>query len=489
MSEAYHYSICIGSQYRFPEAKSQFSHSVWPKLELLTTYECWSILKHAACSDGSSDIPLGLERIGWEIDKNCEGLPLMAKPILSLDNLKCVGEEIYGNDVFPSLKELCIRNCKELIEWMEAPKQVMVFPCLEKLDIENCPKLRKVPSHFPSMKNLMIEGNEELTCVPEGMLLKIEGMEIMDCEKLTCIAPDVFGCCASIRNLVVKKCPSLQSIPDLHNFTSLRELSIGNCKRLESLVNNGLVSVVELLRIRDCNGLQSIPVLNLFTSLHKLSIKNCERLESLVSSGSVSVVDLNIIKCSGLQSIPALNIFTSLRELSIEYCRRLESLLKIRDAPNLESLQSLDNFTSLSELVIVNCGKLKYLPSLISTSLKRLELGALWEELDFFPDLHLRTGTGSSQLQTLWLKGWPKLKSLPQQIQHFTSLTYLEIRDFDGVEAFPEWLGNLTSLTTLGIYLCKKLMYLPSVRAMQRLTELQTLTVWGCPLLQQFLLS
>ncbi|BBG93365.1 hypothetical protein Prudu_001352 [Prunus dulcis] len=50
-----------------------------PKLKLLSTDECWSILKHAACSDGSSDIPLGLERIGREIAKNCEGLPLMAK--------------------------------------------------------------------------------------------------------------------------------------------------------------------------------------------------------------------------------------------------------------------------------------------------------------------------------------------------------------------------------------------------------------------------
>ncbi|ONI28825.1 hypothetical protein PRUPE_1G163600 [Prunus persica] len=50
-----------------------------PELELLSTDECWSILKHAACSDGSSDIPLGLERIGREIAKNCEGLPLIAK--------------------------------------------------------------------------------------------------------------------------------------------------------------------------------------------------------------------------------------------------------------------------------------------------------------------------------------------------------------------------------------------------------------------------
>ncbi|PQQ05564.1 putative disease resistance protein RGA1 [Prunus yedoensis var. nudiflora] len=51
-----------------------------PKLDLLSADECWSILKHAACSDGSSDIPLGLERIGREIAK--EGLPLMAQIIL-----------------------------------------------------------------------------------------------------------------------------------------------------------------------------------------------------------------------------------------------------------------------------------------------------------------------------------------------------------------------------------------------------------------------
>ncbi|ONI28829.1 hypothetical protein PRUPE_1G163700 [Prunus persica] len=643
-----------------------------------------------------------LKQIRLKGCNRCEKVPTLGHlPHLTvvwiggMDNLKCVGEEIYGNDVFPALKELCIRNCKELIEWMEAPKQVMVFPCLEKLDIENCIKLRKVPSHFPSLKNLMIEGNEELTCVPEGMLLKTEGMEIMDCEKLTCIAPDVFRCCASLRNLVVENCPSLQSIPALNLFTSLRELSVKNCERLkslvssgpvsivelsiikcsgiqsipalnlftslrelsieycrrfeslvssgpvsivklsiikcwrlrsiptlnvftslrelsieycqrleslassgpisvvellrirvcsglqsipalnlfislrelsieycgrlESLVSSGPVSIVELLRIRVCSGLQSIPALNLFTSLRELSIENCERLESLVSSGPISVVELSIIKCIGLQFIPPLNLFTSLHKLSIEYCRRLENLvssgsvsvvelsiikcsglqfipplnfftslhelsieycrgvrnlgsnepvsivklniikcwrlrsipalnlflveLKIRDAPNLESLPSLDDFTSLSELVIVNCGKLKYLPSLISTSLKTLELGGFWKELDSFPDFHL--GTGSSKLQKLELNGWPKLKSLPHQIQHFTSLTYLWIECFDGVEALEDWLGNLTSLGTLEVWRCKKLMYLPSVTAMQRLTKLQTLEFWECPLLKE----
>ncbi|BBG93397.1 LRR and NB-ARC domains-containing disease resistance protein, partial [Prunus dulcis] len=40
-----------------------------PELKLLSTDECWFILKHVVCSDGSSDIPHDLERIGREIAK------------------------------------------------------------------------------------------------------------------------------------------------------------------------------------------------------------------------------------------------------------------------------------------------------------------------------------------------------------------------------------------------------------------------------------
>ncbi|KAI5347680.1 PREDICTED: putative [Prunus dulcis] len=82
-------------------------------------------------------------------------------------------------------------------------------------------------------------------------------------------------------------------------------------------------------------------------------------------------------------------------------------------------------------------------------------MGWFSKELDSFPDFEL-----PSQLRTLEITGWPKLKSLPQQqIQHLTtSLTSLKIESFDGVEALPEWLGNLTSLTHLSIRRCKNLM-------------------------------
>ncbi|KAH0992691.1 hypothetical protein GBA52_004174 [Prunus armeniaca] len=429
------------------------------------------------------------------------------------------------------------------------PSWMIKLGNLKQIMLEGCNRCEKVPTlgHLPHLTVVWIKGMDNLKCVGEAdsHLPSLKELEIRYCEKLTCIAHYIFGCCASLRKLAVYSCSSLQSIPDLHSFTSLCELTIECCERLESLVSSGPVSVVELLTIEGCSDLQSIPDLNLFPSLRVLSIESCERLESLVSSGPVSLVELLTIKgCSGLQSIPDLNLFPSLCELSIESCERLESLvssgpvsvvelltikgcsglqsipalsyltslrqliiedcgrvrslgssgpqlpaslveLKIRNAPNLESLPSLDNLTSLSELVIVNCGKLKYLPTGLHccASLNTLVLGSFWEELDSFPDFHLETG--SSQLQTLILTGWPKLKSLPQQIQDFTSLTYLVIHKFDGVEALEDWLGNLTSLDHLDIRSCKKLMYLPSVEAMQRLTKLQTLIIWECPLLKE----
>ncbi|KAI5347681.1 PREDICTED: putative [Prunus dulcis] len=104
-------------------------------------------------------------------------------------------------------------------------------------------------------------------------------------------------------------------------------------------------------------------------------------------------------------------------------------------------------------------------------------MGAFSEELDCFPDFEL-----PSQIQTLAITGWPKLKSLPQQqIQHAACLQDLYIESFNSVEALPERLGNLTSLNTLSISLCKNRVSLPAVEVMQRLTELQELGIDACP--------
>ena len=79
----------------------------------------------------------------------------------------------------------------------------------------------------------------------------------------------------------------------------------------------------------------------------------------------------------------------------------------------------------------------------------------------------------------------PHAEFLPAQVQYLTSLIHLHLHGFGGMEALPDWIGNLASLAYLSLYDCEKLRYLPSEAAMRRLTELSLLCMCGCPLLKE----
>ncbi|XP_028945356.2 putative disease resistance protein RGA1 [Malus domestica] len=475
---------------------------------------------------------------------------------------------------FPALKGLHIDNARNLIEWMEAAENIMVFPCLEELFLRNCDQLRSAPSHFPSLKRLEINSTvsgmpianistnlSTLTCLTlkkirgldsllEGLLKNNKNLaclEIEDCPELTCIATDVFGCCASLDSLRISTCDNLRCLPDgLHTLLSLTKIAIERCDSLEFIpVIHGLTSLCEL-SIVDCPQLSSLPDgLDYCTSLQTLEIQNCSKITTIpITQGLPSLCALHIRYCPELSSLPSgleyctslqkltisscykltliqIHGLPSLRKLSIKYCRSLESIpsslqgctslrelhisccnslkhfpdglqpfaslenLTIRSCPNLETTPSLESLTHLRELVIYECDGLKSLPGDLAASsqcslahLNVLKIGGFGKELDSFPPFQVM-----SQLERLSLWGWPKLKSLPEQVQHFTSLTHLVIYSFDGLEALPEWLGNLASLKFLRTESCKNLMYLPVAEAMQRLTKLNEIHIFGCPLL------
>ncbi|CAL8989605.1 unnamed protein product [Prunus brigantina] len=271
------------------------------------------------------------------------------------------------------------------------------------------------------------------------------------------------------------------------SFPALKSLTFESCLDLikwEELPTDEEVEVfpcLEELNIRRCDSLEFIPITlgkgkgKGMPCLRKLHVELCEKLSSLPTSLEycISLQELEIFSCHGLTSLPSgLPSCTSLKKLRIESCDNLISLADL-DVSRLQSLSSLHIF---------NCEKLNYLPIEGLRSLTRLEsmkMGPFSEELDSFPAFEL-----PSQIQRLVMKGWPnlRLKSLPQQIQHLTtSLTSLEIESSNGVEALPEWLGNLTSLTPPDIRQCKNLVYLPAVEVMQRLTKLQSLVIDECP--------
>ncbi|RXH85011.1 hypothetical protein DVH24_041779 [Malus domestica] len=464
----------------------------------LSVDECWSIMKDKAFPiNGVPEFNSNastFETIGKEIAKNCGGVPLVAKVLGGILRTKKSIEEwssfknsrIWNNHSkeedrimsilrlsFDNLESPSLKQCFAYCSMFEKDAEIQRDNLIQLWMAQGL--LRSWPNGIKDMEDI---GNEyfdillqsslfqDATMSDNGIVSECKmhdlNLSIENCNGLS--GPLSLG--ASLVEVILRNCNGLSG--SLSLGASLVELTIEGCNNLTSIEMKGsgsLTASLQKLRIWFCNELSSIPALpQQCPSLQKLSILGCPKLSWFgVKSSRVEKEE----KCISLQSTSDLRTMTSLRRMWIERCERLESWVSSLQFP-----------LSLEYLIIVKIPNLEILPSLDHlNSLRYLEIGGFWEELDSFPDFEV----GSlMHLTSLQLNGWPKLKSLPQQIQHLTSLTDLWIVNFEGVETLPEWLGSLTSLTYLRIQGCKNLMNLPSVQAMQRLTKLQTLRIYNC---------
>ncbi|CAN6567181.1 unnamed protein product [Malus baccata var. baccata] len=431
-------------------------------------------------------------------------LVLIASYVVELSVVGCTTvEELYLQDC-TSLGSLCIDNCERLRHVSVGGLETLII--LEELTIRNCPSLTFNPI-TPWLRGLVIESCEKLSSLPSGLkhCNTIERLKISGSRNLVSIPiSDVFP--PSLGQFVIEDCAQLSSLPGRHQ--SLKELSIVNCPMLRwsSVADEGMsLTALRILVIASCGGpelnIGSITTLEEIslhdcTSLGELRIRHCQNLRQISLHDYTSLGKLGIQYCQNLKALPSLDNLTSLGNLSIVGCDGLTGLpsglssctslvdLEIERCKNLISLADVDvtSLQSLSDLSISSCEKLQYLPTGLRTltRLNNLWIGGFWEELDSFPVSQIP----SSHKLVFW--GWPKLKSLPQVINHSTSpVIDFRIYECDGLETLPEWLGDLTSLDQLHIYECKNLKSLPSAQAMQRLTKLKHLWIAGCPFLKE----
>lgn len=419
-------------------------------------------------------------------------LPFLQKlEFRGLENVRYIGPSFYGIDdgfkegrvqpevlsrtFFRALKVLTLKNMGNLVEWMGP--DINVFPVLEILTIQDCSELTTAPSHFPSLKTLEITKNDHVLVVKK-ILSKVSttlssltimgntGMTGLTC--LSDVAPGLIGKNHhNLKSLTLRKCPDLTRLEICS--TSLQSLELIHCENLRELPG-------DLCR---------------FESLRNLEMIGCPRIHRIPNSDSGkqsllrSLEHLKISDCNALA-----NVDTEM----LESCVALKWLC-IYDCPNLVSfpiLESLQHMPSLVGASFHNCPKLMTLPRGFGflSSLRQVRIGPFSADDDY---CSMTTNNGfdwfglisSSTLRSLEVYGLSSHKeSLPHHLQYMTSLTHLYLHHF-GMEALPDWLGNLVSLQSLHLLGCKKLRYLPSMAAMRRLTKLNYLHIDGCPLLKE----
>ncbi|GLU15070.1 hypothetical protein SLE2022_315970 [Rubroshorea leprosula] len=384
------------------------------------------------------------------------------------------GVNFFGNSsALNNLLTLKLYYCNECVEILS----LGFIPKLEYLEIEGLSKVKRMGSKFcldgsnmtssccgdkksiilfPALKRLNMWAMEILEewAEIEGTTIFpcLEYLDVENCPKLETWSMSGFSSHHKLSKAVIDDCPNLVTLPSMERLLSLESLSLAKFVSLPSGL--GSCSSLKYLRLELC-----------FMSSLTLSMKEM-----------ISLRTLEIIGCEGLVCVPELESCISLEELTISECYNLISIS-----------EDVGRSCSLTSLGITGCENLRSIPEGWlgrNTRLEELIIGPFWSELEEYPGLTSIHQLHAS-LKSLTLYGWDKLKSLPHQLRHLTALKELTLSEFNGLEALPEWLGDLSSLHRLEILQCSNLTHLPSIEAMRRLSNLQTLEIWCCPKLQE----
>ncbi|KAL6847280.1 hypothetical protein ACP4OV_023133 [Aristida adscensionis] len=304
--------------------------------------------------------------------------------------LELPGIKILELRQMPILAELL--STKTGLENVEEEVEVQFsFPRLSTLVISDCPKLMVKPYFPPSLRELTLQGSNELL-LSSASFFQPHHAHVDESSSSSCIV-DVKS--PHLRQLKLGRMMGSSSGWEvLQHLTGLHELEISECRDLRELPGSmrGL-TCLRRLEIKSCKDLCVLPEwLGELQSLKSLDIEYLPVLSNLPQS----------IGCiSSLQSlrIDGINSLHQLPEQLGELCS-LQSL-DIVSAPALTSLpKGMERLTSLRSLELCRCVSLTQLPEW---------LGEL------------------SALRSIWIQVCPGITSLPRSIQRLTALEHLMI--------------------------------------------------------------
>ena len=345
-----------------------------------------------------------------------------AQSVTTLETLRinqCDDLPFSALESLASLRRLEIRECGGVV-FLEEQK----LPCnLETLIVDGCSKLDKLPNELGSLTSLtklVISNCSKLVSFPAtGFPTGLRGLTVRDCEGLKSLPDGMMNTSCCLKHLFIEGCPSLCSFPEGELPATLKCLHIIECNGLKHLpkgiirdlpIGSGNTSSgLQTLDVITCSSLTSIPSGEFPSTLVNLSIWDCKKLESMpgkVLQNLTSLQLLNISNCPEVVSSPEVFLTTNLKCLAISECKNMRRPLS---EWGLQALTSLTHFSftgPFSDVISFsdNHGSPLFLP----TSLKDLKIRG-------FPSLKSVASMGFQKLislEYLWFINCPKLVSL-----------------------------------------------------------------------------
>ncbi|XP_030925033.1 putative disease resistance protein RGA4 [Quercus lobata] len=376
----------------------------------------------------------------------CEKIPtlghlshLKVLKIKGMNNVTCMGTEFYGNysgegssnsrgdngrnAMFPSLEKLVLEDMPNLVEWKDAMEPTittagMVFPSLKELEIKKCGQLISAPCHFPALKQLMIDNTKSIAfkniC---SNLTTLTNLSIGGVSELSCLPEQLLQNNASLMDLRIRRCADLESISpheDVWAFcTSLRSIQLDHCEKLSYLADTlRTLQSLEKLVVFECPNLRSFPSIQGVASLQSLAIFSCPNLISIPDIGEC----LKTLTIGGF--FEELDAFPSLNPI-----QHLRASLEKLDLYGWDKLNSLPDeikyFTALKSLCISGFDGMKALPEWLGnlSSLQILDLNDN-KNLMEMPTVQAISISGCPELKERCAKGsgteWSKIAHIPR---------------------------------------------------------------------------
>ncbi|KAG4403513.1 hypothetical protein GLYMA_01G127700v4 [Glycine max] len=208
---------------------------------------------------------------------------------------------------FPNLKSLRIKNCENMESLLVSGSESI--KSLSSFQIIRCPSFASFPREGLPAPNLIRFKGEKLKSLPDQMsslLPKLEALDISNCPEIESFPGG--GMPPNLRSVRIGNCEKLLSGLAWPSMAMLTSLDVhGPCDGIKSFPKEGLLprSLTSLLlsgfsslETLDCQGLHHL------TSLQNLAIIQCQKLENMEGERlPVSILKLSIYTCPLLQKL------------------------------------------------------------------------------------------------------------------------------------------------------------------------------------------